>query len=381
MHPYSQPRTVALDKAEALRKALDGCFVVGNTTLDEPEAGYVRFRGRFLQPPADCFDEMRERFEAYGFTPMIREQDGGTVVIALPAVFKQTKSNPQINLWLFIATIFTTLLAGALYADIDSQEELLYNVTHFWIGWDFSLAILLILGVHEMGHYLAARYHNVPVTLPYFIPVPPLIFPIGTLGAFIQLKGPMKNRRALFDVGASGPLAGFAVAIPVFLYGLATSPIRPLPPEPFLYEGNSLIYLLSKLLIFGEILPGNGVDVYLNDVAWAGWFGMLVTGMNLLPLGQLDGGHIAYVLFGKRTKDFFWPIIIGLIGLMVFTGTLAWALWVLLLFWLGRTHAAPLDDVTPLDTKRRLLAYFAIAVFFLVFVPAPFRMLNPAMMQ
>lgn len=381
MHPYSQPRTIALDKVDALRRVVSDFFVIGDTTLDEPEAGYVRFRGRFLQPPADCFDAMRERFEAQGFTPLIRQQDGGTAVIALPTVFKETPSNPQVNLWLFIGTVITTLMAGAIYADITTQEEFFYNLTRFWIGWDFSLAILLILGTHEMGHYLAARYHKVPVTLPYFIPVPPIIFPVGTLGAFIQLKGPMKNRRALFDVGVSGPLAGFLVAIPVFLYGLATSPIRPLPTEPFLYEGNSLIYLLGKLVVFGQILPGNGVDVVLNDVAWAGWFGMLVTGMNLLPLGQLDGGHIAYVLFGKRAKDFFWPIIIGLVGLMFFTGTMAWALWVLLLFWLGRTHAEPLDDVTPLDTGRRLLAYFAIFVFFLVFVPAPFRMLDPSILQ
>lgn len=378
MHPYSESHTVPLEKVEALRTALRDYFVVGDTTLDEPEAGFVRFRGRFITPPANCFDEIRTGFEAQGFTPMVREQDGGTAVIALPTVFEDTKENWRINLYLFLFTIITTLFAGSLYnaTELSNITDLITNI---WRGWPFSLTILLILGVHEMGHYIAARYHKVPVTLPYFIPLP--ISVIGTMGAFIRLKGPMKNKRALFDVGVSGPLAGFIVAVPLFLYGLATSEINELPAEPFLYEGNSLIYILSKFIVFGELLPGNGVDVYLNDVAWAGWLGMLVTGMNLLPLGQLDGGHIAYVLFGKRAKDFFWPTIIGLVSLMIITGTTTWALWVLLLFWLGRTHAEPLDDVTPLDDRRRIIAYIAIIIFFLVFVPTPFRMLDPMNFQ
>src|SRR5690606_10828231 len=137
-----------------------------------------------------------------------------------------------------------------------------------WRGWPFAASILLILGAHELGHYFAARRHNVPVTLPYFIPMPLSLF--GTLGAFIRLQGPVNNRRALFDVGAAGPLAGLVFALPILFFGLATSDVGPISPGG-LFEGNSVLYSALKYLVFGRLLPGGGEDVYLNQVAWAGW--------------------------------------------------------------------------------------------------------------
>ena len=212
----------------------------------------------------------------------------------------------------------------------------------------------------ELGHYFAARHHNVPVTLPYFLPMPLSLF--GTLGAFIRLQGPVTNRRALFDVGAAGPLAGLVFALPVLFIGLATSAVGPVMPGG-IFEGNSILYSLAKLAVFGRLLPGNGVDVHLNQVAWAGWVGLFVTGLNLIPVGQLDGGHVADALFGKRARLFFWPAIVAL-GLIVLYSWLAgfftptWLLWIFLLLAFGRVHARPLEDITELDTRRRVLAVF-----------------------
>lgn len=251
-----------------------------------------------------------------------------------------------------------------------------------WRGWEFSLSIMLILGAHELGHYFAARYHNVPVTLPYFIPLPILSL-IGTLGAFIRLKAPVKNRRALLDVGAAGPLAGMAFAVPILFYGLATSEVgiisAPPPGAQILLEGNSILYVLMKYLVFGQILPTGGIggmDVQLNAVAWAGWVGLLVTSLNLIPVGQLDGGHVAYVLFGKKARQLFWPVIITLAGLILFTGSTMWGLWIALLFFFGRAYAEPLDDVTPLDKKRKIIAIFTLILFVLIFSPIPLQYIS-----
>jgi membrane-associated protease RseP (regulator of RpoE activity) len=263
-------------------------------------------------------------------------------------------------------------LVGASYGS-ETQEQAL----QIWRGWPFSLSLLLILGAHELGHYFAARYHNVPVTLPYFIPLPFVSF-IGTMGAFIRLKGPVKNRRALFDVGVAGPLAGLVFALPILWYGLATSDVGPLPPSGDYYlEGNSILYAAMKIGVFGRFLPDGNMDVQLNDIAWAGWVGLLVTGLNLIPMGQLDGGHTAYVLFGQRAKQFFWPILIGLLGLALLTNTTTWLVWIVLLYFLGRTHAEPLDDVTDLDPRRRAVAVFTLILFLLVFVPIPLQVIPP----
>ncbi|MCL4804174.1 MAG: site-2 protease family protein [Anaerolineae bacterium] len=356
------------EHVDALRQAITDLFLVYDTTLDYPDKGYLRFRGRFLQDPADCFPEMRRRFERHGFTPTVNEEGDRTTLIALPIVFEHSKSNRVINLVLFIATIFSTLFVGASYA-----AETPDQIWQLWRGWPFSASILLILGAHELGHYFAARHHNVPVTLPYFLPMPLSLF--GTLGAFIRLQGPVTNRRALFDVGAAGPLAGLVFALPVLFIGLATSAVGPVMPGG-IFEGNSILYSLAKLAVFGRLLPGNGVDVHLNQVAWAGWVGLFVTGLNLIPVGQLDGGHVAYALFGKRARLFFWPAIVAL-GLIVLYSWLAgfftptWLLWIFLLLAFGRVHARPLEDITELDPRRRVLAVFTLALFFLAFVPFP----------
>jgi membrane-associated protease RseP (regulator of RpoE activity) len=361
-----------MEDVAALREQMAGIFEVDSYTLDRPAKGFIEFRGRFLFDVTDSFDRLHRNFETAGFTPQIREDEGGGIILTvMPIVFDPKPSNWTINLVLFIATVLSTLFIGAMGEVSDQGGELTFTAADLLLGLPYCLSILLILGAHEFGHYFAARYHKVPVTLPYFIPFPFSI--IGTMGAFIQLKAPVKNRRELFDVGAAGPLAGLVFAIPILIYGIWVSPIEPLPGGTYYLEGNSILYALIKFLVKGQIYPTATHDVFLGQIAWAGWVGLLVTGLNLFPVGTLDGGHISYVLFGERARYFFWPVIIGLVVLTILTGTVTWLIWIGLLFYFGRRHAEPLDGVTELDPKRKALAIFTLLLFFLVFVPLPLQ--------
>jgi membrane-associated protease RseP (regulator of RpoE activity) len=359
----------------ALRLEAMDYFDISATALDSPEPGYVRFRGTFRQEIPEIFDELRRRFERLEYTPLVRPDESSpngeqVALIAMPVVFERKQSNWTINLVLFLATIVTTLVAGASLFGEEGQ------VWELWRYIPYAGSVLLILGAHELGHYFAARYHNAPVTLPYFIPFPSLF---GTMGAVIMLREPLKNRRALFDMGAAGPLAGLVFAIPILLIGVFTAEVVALPEGGgYFLEGNSLLYLLVKYIRFGEILPGDGIDMQLNQLAWAGWTGLFVTGLNLLPVGQLDGGHTAYTLFGPQAKKLFWPMLIFLASLALFIpeASLQWGIWIALLFFLGRRHAVPLDDVTTLDPRRRALAIFTLTLFIFVFVPIPIRIVG-----
>ena len=259
----------------------------------------------------------------------------------------------------------------------------------------FSLLFLPGVLLHEGSHYLAARYHGTNVTLPYFIPFPLSLF--GTMGAFIRLKEPPRNKRVLLDIGIAGPLAGLVVAIPVLLIGLSLSTVEPIQVpagQGILLEGNSILYLLAKYAVFGQLLPapesyGNlppllywlryyftsqplplgGVDVWIHPVAWAGWAGLLVTALNLIPAGQLDGGHTIYVLVGRRAR-FLLPFILGALFLLGFVWS-GWWLWAGLIFFVGRVFAEPLDQITPLDSRRKAIAIFGLVIFLLVFTPVP----------
>jgi membrane-associated protease RseP (regulator of RpoE activity) len=372
--PLQHP-SATLEDVAALRQQMADLFTVDSYTLDRPQKGFILFQGRFLCDLSECFDRLHSRLESAGITPMVRKQEGNIVLIALPAVFEPTKSNWLINLGLFIATVLSTLFVGAGSELAAQGVQRAPTAADLLLGLPYCLSILLILGAHELGHYFAARYHKVSVTLPYFIPLP--LTQIGTLGAFIQLKAPVKNRRALFDIGAAGPLAGLVFAIPILLYGLSVSPVEALPTTGYMLEGNSILYAAAKFLVKGQFYPTATQDVFLSSLAWAGWVGLLVTGLNLLPVGQLDGGHVSYVLFGSNARYFFWPVIFALALLVILTGTLTWVLWIVLLFVFGRRYDEPLDGVTELDPKRRALAIFTLLLFFLVFVPIPLQVITP----
>lgn len=386
------------DTTETLRRAAAQVMEIQDTTFGEDQKFDVRFRGRLKMDSIEAYALVAERFRTVGYTALFRKEDELEVVLAVKGVKEPTPSKVWVNYVLFALTFLSVLATGGLYGYQGQNPVTLSDwIKVFLSGWPFVVSMLGILLAHELGHYFAARYHKVAVTLPYFIPLP-FLSPFGTMGAFIQLKSPPTNRRVLLDIGIAGPLAGFVVAVPVLIYGLITS--APLQTIPFNqlsgFEGNSILYVLLKYLIFGKLLPEpasygglppllymlrfyllgipapvGGQDVFLNQVAWAGWAGLLVTGLNLIPAGQLDGGHALYVLIGQRARRLVPVILIILIGLGFFWP--GWLLWAGLIYFLGRTYAEPLDQITELDPARKLLAILALVIFVLVITPIPLK--------
>jgi Zn-dependent protease len=395
-----ETRARAPDIAERLLPAVRKFMKVQDVVVGGAEHQFaVRFRGMLYSESSETYDRLKPVFEREGVTLLFRMEGNEHIVMAVPGVIQPKPSNPWINLVLFLLTMFSVIFVGVgtaasynTFAVEDISSQGIDLVRDLPLGILFAGSILAILVAHEFGHYTAARYHNVAVSLPYFLPLP--IGYIGTLGAAIKLKEPPRNRRVMLDIGISGPLAGLAVAIPILLIGLSLSKIGTLPLSPaesvgHLLEGNSLLYLGAKFLIKGEMLPSpvdyggmhpliywgryfflglpvpyGGRDVLMHPMAWAGWVGLLVTAVNLIPAGQLDGGHIIYVLFGRRAARL-WPFII--VGLVI----LRWYLWAVLIFLLGRTYAQPLDEITQLDDRRKVLAIIGLIVLLLVFAPVP----------
>jgi membrane-associated protease RseP (regulator of RpoE activity) len=240
-------------------------------------------------------------------------------------------------------------------------------------GLAFSLTALTILLAHELGHYVACRRYGLPCTVPYFLPVP-LTF--GTVGAFIRIYAPIRSKRELFDVGVAGPIAGFVVLIPFLVYGVAHSQPVHLSalqgPSSLFAPGRSLIVELLARLFHGPLGP----DVYLDlhPVALGAWLGLLATSLNLLPLGQLDGGHILYSVLGRRQRWTALPLWIGLAVLGWFWP--GWWAWCVIVFVIGLFHPPVRDERTPLDPKRRLLAVLALVIFVLSFMPTPLAVIE-----
>src|SRR5262245_57525379 len=287
-----------------------------------------------------------------------------------PLIVSPRERGPLLNIVLFATTFVTTSMAGAIWAGTNPFSDL----GNIRAGFPFSVTLLTILLVHEFGHYTLARRHRVRVTLPYFIPAPPLF--IGTFGAFIRMKSPPPNRRALFDVGAAGPWAGLAVAIPAVLIGLRLSEVRPLGlGEGGLVLGDSILFRLLTRLALGAS-PDN-VTILLHPIALAGWFGLFVTFLNLLPVGQLDGGHVAYALFGRwhRAISRLFVVVIAVLG---FAGWQGWFVWVVLVMVIGVDHPPTRDPVTPLDRRRQLAAWLTIGAFVLTFMSEPIAVSSPA---
>lgn len=274
------------------------------------------------------------------------------------------RRSPVINIVLFVITMISTTAVGGLYANdtFESWPSFLFN------GLVFSVPLMSILSLHEMGHYMAGRRRGLNVTLPYFIPSIP---PLGTFGAFIKVRSLIPNRKILMEVGAWGPLSGAVVAIPMLFLGLWLSEAYPhnSVPETGISFGTSLILEIGCLIRFGDFSFNN--MVILHPTAMAAWFGLFVTAMNLLPIGQLDGGHVIYSLFGSRASKL---ISMAIFATLIPLGIFVWHGWLVfgaLTLLLGLKHPPPLDEFTPLDKSGRLTGYAAIALFILTFVPAP----------
>jgi membrane-associated protease RseP (regulator of RpoE activity) len=230
------------------------------------------------------------------------------------------------------------------------------------------VALMSILVAHEMGHYIACRYYRVDATLPFFIPFPfPIISLVGTLGAFIRIRGPIPHRRALFDIGIAGPLAGFVVALPVIWLSLREARVAPLVPAGGYYLGNPLLFQWTTQWFLGEIPQGS--TIVIGSLGLAAWFGLFVTALNLMPVGQLDGGHVVYALFGHWAgliSRYAWWLCVGLIYFSP-----SWILWAVLIRILGRQHPPTMDDSAPVGRGRALVGAVGLAVFVVCFVPSP----------
>jgi Zn-dependent protease len=373
--------------AEQIEQAVDDLFLVRDVTLglpDRPQA--IRLRGQLQVASHAAFDRLASRLRPLGYTPVLRRDSENEldVILAMPGVFAEKDDSPVwVNVLLLVLTVASVLYAGAGMSDqvaglefASDVEALLWPLRHLWLGWPFAVGLLSILGAHELGHYLAGRYYRVAVSLPYFIPMP--LFLLGTMGAFIRMKGQARDRRAMLTIGAAGPLAGVVVAIPVLIIGLLLSEVGPMSapgPEGFVFlEGNSLLYGGIKLLLFGRWLPSGGYDVMIHSVALAGWAGLLVTAFNLIPAGQLDGGHVLYSLLGAKAQWLTWPILAASLALgLLWPG---WWVWAGLIFLFGRGHPEPLDGITRLDRPRKALAVLVLLIFILTFTPVPIRILT-----
>ncbi len=352
-----------LETIAHFRMAVEGAMQVVSYAFDqENPRGPVKLQGRLLMPPALAYRKMRVAFEQLGYTPHLApvpdKPDLHEVTIVLGTI-PQTPRNPWLNFWLFLATVVSVIFTGG------------YNPDGFkWAdGIMFAGSLLSILVVHEAGHYIVGRRRGAPVSLPYFIPMP-IVSIIGTMGAVILQREPFEDRRAMLEIGIAGPLAGFLVAVPLYIVGLLLSSIQTIPTTGGIYYlGDSLLTYTLGLLTVGRIDPASGRDVFLHPIAWGAWIGLLITGINLIPAGQLDGGHIASALLGARARYLSWVMIGALLAMSLLSQM--WLLWAVMLFLFGRSHPEPLNQSTPIDVQHYALALAGLLVFILVFVPLP----------
>ena len=389
--PEAAPTPRPIDKTE--ESHLQSCFPWSIFYIQNieyrPQA--VICRGQLRTSPDVAYETVRENIEAHfgdRFLVIFQEGFNGKPFFALvpnpqaqttePAKRPERLTRPGVALALLVATFFTTTLAGMSLAGLSAQtlSQVFTNPQLALAGVPYSLALMTILGVHESGHYFTAIAHRIRTTLPYFIPVP--LF-LGTFGAFIKIRSPIPNRKALFDIGIAGPLSGLIVTLPILAWGLANSEVVPIPDQP---DGLNITALKPQvsilLLLFSKIALGSALTVetaiQMHPVAIAGFLGLIVTALNLMPVGQLDGGHIVHAMFGQRTGA-----IIGQVTRLLVL-LLSWVQpdllpWAILLFFMPVMDEPALNDVSELDNRRDLLGFLALGLLLLIILPAP-QLLN-----
>ncbi|MFW5898477.1 MAG: site-2 protease family protein [Candidatus Saliniplasma sp.] len=322
------------------------------------------YRGEDIE---DRFDDLRKEMVPKNYIPYLRE-DSGEYVISVKKTPEKNYRSIKTNILMLGITIVTTLIAGTFWwhsyrpqGDFFSLHNILNG------GLFFTLPLMTILGVHELSHYFLAKGHSIHASLPFFIPAPP---PLGTIGAFISIREPIPDKKSLLDVGVAGPIGGLLVAIPVSIIGLYLGDVMPatapISPQGMIWDFKfpAILRVLSYLLPFGE-------EGSFHPTLFAGWVGFLVTGLNLLPAGQLDGGHVVRALFGEKSKYASYAAVIFLIavGLWQYIGWLVFALFIL--FLVGVKHPPPLNDFTNLDNKRKFIGVAAVIILFISFHPIP----------
>jgi len=332
----------------------------------------------FCHEPDDLdyrFEELRKVLRQKGLFPTLR-REGGELQVRISEKPEAKYRSSNFNVLLLFLTIGTTAWAGMLLwaahkgtDDIYTMQNLVYGLAFF------SLPLLLILGIHELGHYYASKRHGVASSLPFFIPIPPLMIPIGTFGALISMREPIPNKKALMEIGLAGPLCGILVAIPVTFIGIFLT--NQYPTEPMLNPGDlgavNIAFPLLMVLINGiyPLVESGSI----HPTLFAGWVGLFVTGLNLLPLGQLDGGHVMKAMLGERTRGVYLGVVLILVGFsFLYTG---WLMLLLLLLLLGINHPPPLNNITPLDGRGKIMGVLAISLLLLCFIPQPLAMEEP----
>lgn len=362
MPPPAPPRMITPEEQPGVvRDVMD-------VQLAAEEEGVRLFRGRLRESPDAVFARLKAAFGPES-TPLLQKDPRCEAAIVLVPV-APARSRRHLGQWanwlLFAATLATTTWAGAMHQGVD----LLRQPERFAVGLPYAIGLLAILGVHELGHYWVARRNGMDVTPPFFVPVP---FALGTFGAFIRMRSPPEDRRSLFDVAVAGPLAGLAVAIPALVLGLRASEVLPGAASQAVVggtmPGSSILFTaLAHLALGGALAPGDAIR--LSPLAFAGWLGLLVTGLNLLPIGQLDGGHIARAMFGPKGGELIgalamWSLVV--MGLFVWPGLLTWAV---IVFFLAGRGTPPLNDLTPVTPFRYWLGALAFVLLFAIMVPA-----------
>lgn len=379
-----KPKLRPIDKLEEAN--LRDCFPWSVYYLQHLEfrPQSVICRGQLRTNSETAYQTIRENVEKYfgdRFLVIFQNSLSGKPFFALVPNPKRVNAQNTLNnerltrpflaLGLLLVTLFTTTIAGTEIAGI-TEKSLQSDPALLLKGLPYAISLMLILGTHESGHYLAARFYKIRSTLPYFIPVP---FFLGTFGAFIQMRSPIPNRKALFDISIAGPLAGLVISLPFMVWGLANSTVVPLSDrsgllnfESFNPQFSLLLALLSKLTLGSALTPDNAIN--LHPVAVAGYLGLVVTAFNLMPVGQLDGGHIVHAMFGQKIS-----MAIGQIArfLMLLLALLepGLLLWAVLLFLMPLNDEPALNDVSELDNWRDLLGLVSLGLLVMILLPAP----------
>lgn len=360
---------------ELLKRTVERYFKVYDISFDQ-EIAVFYCQIYNIETIGKRFVELRKELKKIGYTPLLRYEKGEHTILVMKKPRISYRS-VKVNIIMLFLTLFSTIWAGSIYWasrydwDLDSFKNYFTVLLHpnyvLFGALSFALPLMTILGAHELAHYFAAKKHDVDASLPFFLPVPPIIGPFGTFGAFISMREPIPNKKALVDIGAAGPIAGFLVAIPVTILGLIFSDIyavsAPKDAENVVYIGVPLVFTALE-----KIFPIPS-GMLMHPTLFAGWVGLFVTGLNLLPCGQLDGGHIARALAGEKSKYLSYATIAGMIAFSyIFQG---WFILALLIIFLGLKHPPPLDDLSSLDSRRKAIGIFSILMLLLCFHPAP----------
>jgi len=368
----AMPPDLLLATGDLLRRNVEDIFVV----RERGSRGHgFLFGGELLVEPRRALDVLEARLKPHGYTPFLTRDRGLTWIQVLPLGDVTSPARPGVNVVLFLLTLLSTLMAGSLVAGSlpFMTFDPLVEPHRLLDGLPFAATLLAILGTHEFGHYFTARAYGASVSLPYFIPAPPPLFLFGTLGAVIRMRSPARDRNSLFDIAAAGPLAGLVVAIPALWLGLGWSRVGVVPDSGAMAFGDSLLLRAMTYLAFGRI--PEGMDVFIHPVALAGWVGLFVTALNLFPVGQLDGGRIAYALFGAQHRRVSVGTVLAMLLLGAVTGSANWFVFAgLVTLLVGVHHAPPLDDLTPLSRGRYAVGLFCLLLLVLLIPPVPIQM-------